>query len=153
MLRLAAEPGKLAITAAAALPQHVAGVFDGVSTAALCGCAVSVALLQVALMALSFRLATSAGLRSWPWRCRFTRPDVVAVLFSSVHKSLTLGVPVLKIVFARHAAALPLLSMPLLMYHPLQIVIGGLAAPAIKAWVSAGEDLGGELPTHHDPIV
>ena len=103
-------------------------------------------------MALSFRLSTAKALRNAPWKCRFTRPDVVAVVFSSVHKSLTLGVPVLKIVLARHAHALPLLSMPLLMYHPLQIVIGGLAAPAIKAWVNAGEDLGGELPIHHGPV-
>eukprot|EP00613_Pedinella_sp_CCMP2098_P062404 CAMPEP_0171987056 /NCGR_PEP_ID=MMETSP0993-20121228/275191_1 /TAXON_ID=483369 /ORGANISM="non described non described, Strain CCMP2098" /LENGTH=889 /DNA_ID=CAMNT_0012639987 /DNA_START=90 /DNA_END=2760 /DNA_ORIENTATION=- len=66
----------------------------------------------------------------------FTRADVVSVLFSSVHKSLTLGIPVLKIVF-KDSKSLPLLSMPLLMYHPIQIVLGGLAAPSLKAWVLA----------------
>ena len=63
-----------------------------------------------------------------------------------MHKSLTLGVPVLKIVFGHYPRAMPLLTMPLLMWHPLQILIGGLAAPSIKHWVHKG----GELPLTRD---
>ena len=53
------------------------------------------------------------------------------VLFCSVHKSLTLGVPVMKIVFAS-SPYLSLITLPILMYHPIQIIVGGLLAPSVS---------------------
>ena len=124
------------------------GPFSNVTTGGLVFTGVVVALLQLCLMAIVFRLACSRRLNR-RWRLNFSRPDVVAVVFSAVHKSLTLGVPVLKVVFST-SPILPLLSTPLLMYHPLQIVLGGLAAPLIKTWVLSpdkDEHQRGILPT------
>lgn len=109
------------------------GVFGELSTNALlvtCGVVVSI---QVVLMFLAYGISSSKRVQRL-LKVDWTRPDVVAIIFSSVHKSLTLGVPVLKIVFAS-SPILPLLSLPLLMYHPIQIVVGGMAAPSIKKWV------------------
>lgn len=113
-------------------------MFDDVSTAAIVGTGALVAGLQLCYMAAVFSLATH---RRCGVSLGFRRPDVISVLFSSVHKSLTLGVPVLKIVF-KDAPLLPLLSLPLLMYHPVQIVLGGLAAPSLKTWVMAAGETG-----------
>ena len=66
----------------------------------------------------------------------FAPPDVVCALFCASHKSLTLGIPVLRIVFPDHPD-FGRLSAPLLMYHPIQIVLGGLLVPAVRNWADA----------------
>ncbi|XP_019377710.1 PREDICTED: sodium/bile acid cotransporter 7 isoform X2 [Gavialis gangeticus] len=64
----------------------------------------------------------------------FTPADTVAIIFCSTHKSLTLGIPMLKIVFAGYEH-LSLISVPLLIYHPAQILLGSLLVPTIKSWM------------------
>ncbi|ELK25382.1 Sodium/bile acid cotransporter 7 [Myotis davidii] len=64
----------------------------------------------------------------------FTPADTVAIVFCSTHKSLTLGIPMLKIVFAGHEH-LSLISVPLLIYHPVQILLGSVLVPTIKSWM------------------
>ena len=91
----------------------------------LVGLVILVVSVQVALMALVFFLATKSS---------FPPEDVVAAVFCATHKSLTLGVPVLRLVFADHPN-LPLLTVPLLIYHPTQILLGGLVCPALKNWL------------------
>ena len=44
----------------------------------------------------------------------------------------------LNIVFAGHTA-LSLLSVPILVYHPAQILIGGLLVPAVRRWMLTAE--------------
>uniref|UniRef100_A0A8C5LSG6 Sodium/bile acid cotransporter n=1 Tax=Leptobrachium leishanense TaxID=445787 RepID=A0A8C5LSG6_9ANUR len=64
----------------------------------------------------------------------FTPADTVAIVFCSTHKSLTLGIPMLKIVFAGYEH-LSLISVPLLIYHPAQILLGSVLVPTIKSWM------------------
>ncbi|KAJ8262159.1 hypothetical protein GJAV_G00163160 [Gymnothorax javanicus] len=64
----------------------------------------------------------------------FKPADTVAVMFCSTHKSLTLGIPMLKIVFAGYKH-LSLISVPLLIYHPAQILLGSILLPTIKSWM------------------
>lgn len=44
------------------------------------------------------------------------------------------GIPMLKIVFAGHEH-LSLISVPLLIYHPAQILLGSVLVPTIKSWM------------------
>ncbi|KAK2492397.1 hypothetical protein MC885_015348 [Smutsia gigantea] len=44
------------------------------------------------------------------------------------------GIPMLKIVFAGHER-LSLISVPLLIYHPVQILLGSVLVPTIKSWM------------------
>ncbi|KAG8518383.1 Sodium/bile acid cotransporter 7 [Galemys pyrenaicus] len=44
------------------------------------------------------------------------------------------GIPMLKIVFAGHEH-LSLISVPLLIYHPVQILLGSVLVPTIKSWM------------------
>lgn len=64
----------------------------------------------------------------------FTPADTVAVLFCSTHKSLTLGIPILRIMFHGYSH-LSQISLPLLVYHPAQIILGGLMTTQLKDWV------------------
>lgn len=69
---------------------------------------------------------------------RFPPRDIVCIVFCAVHKSLTLGIPMLKIVFAGHPS-LSLISLPLLVYHPTQILFGGMLVPGIRSWMETAE--------------
>ncbi|XP_058266004.1 sodium/bile acid cotransporter 7 isoform X1 [Hemibagrus wyckioides] len=87
--------------------------------------------IQFTFMLLTFFLSTrkSSG---------FTAADSVAILFCSTHKSLTLGIPMLKIVFAGFEH-LSLITVPLLIYHPAQILLGSILVPTIKAWMNTSQ--------------
>uniref|UniRef100_A0A3B4VPE8 Sodium/bile acid cotransporter n=1 Tax=Seriola dumerili TaxID=41447 RepID=A0A3B4VPE8_SERDU len=66
----------------------------------------------------------------------FSPADTVAIVFCSTHKSLTLGIPMLKIVFAGYEH-LSLISVPLLIYHPAQILLGSVLVPTIRSWMTS----------------
>ncbi|XP_075399836.1 sodium/bile acid cotransporter 7 [Tenrec ecaudatus] len=83
--------------------------------------------IQLSFMVLTFVFSTRS-------KSGFTAADTVAVIFCSTHKSLTLGIPMLKIVFAGHEH-LSLISVPLLIYHPAQILLGSVLVPTIKSWM------------------
>ncbi|KAK3611410.1 hypothetical protein CHS0354_034857 [Potamilus streckersoni] len=69
-------------------------------------------------------------------RCRmnFSKADIVALMFCCTHKSLTLGIPIIKIIFAGYTG-MSIISIPLLIYHPAQILLGGLLVPTVKKWL------------------
>lgn len=83
--------------------------------------------IQLSFMLLTFVFSTRNN-------SGFTPADTVAIIFCSTHKSLTLGIPMLKIVFAGHEH-LSLISLPLLIYHPAQILLGSVLVPTIKSWM------------------
>ncbi|XP_016062381.1 PREDICTED: sodium/bile acid cotransporter 7 isoform X4 [Miniopterus natalensis] len=83
--------------------------------------------IQLGFMLLTFIFSTRNN-------SGFTPADTVAIIFCSTHKSLTLGIPMLKIVFAGHEQ-LSLISVPLLIYHPVQILLGSVLVPTIKSWM------------------
>ncbi|XP_078068410.1 sodium/bile acid cotransporter 7 isoform X1 [Mustelus asterias] len=83
--------------------------------------------LQLSFMLLTFIISTRK-------KSGFTAADTVAIMFCSTHKSLTLGIPLLKIVFAGYEH-LSLISVPLLIYHPTQILLGGLLVGTVKNWM------------------
>ncbi|XP_036407767.1 sodium/bile acid cotransporter 7 [Megalops cyprinoides] len=83
--------------------------------------------IQLSFMLLTFLFTTRK-------KSGFTPADTVAIMFCSTHKSLTLGIPMLKIVFEGYEH-LSLISVPLLIYHPAQILLGSILVPTIKSWM------------------
>jgi sodium/bile acid cotransporter 7 len=66
------------------------------------------------------------------------RPDVVALGFTCSHKSLTLGMPILMALYGESNDFI-LYMLPLLVYHPMQIILGSvLFGPIFKVWINAG---------------
>jgi len=86
--------------------------------------ATGVACLQLTLMAIVFRISPRLG---------FNRSDTVAQLFVCTHKSLTLGLPLVNIIFAGDHR-LSLIVLPLLCYHPLQIMLGSFLSTTLISW-------------------
>ena len=72
--------------------------------------------------------------------CNFSKPDTVAAMFSATHKSLTLGLPLLNLMFGAGSKELSILSIPLLIYHPSQIMLGSILVPTIQAWLRSSND-------------
>jgi len=97
--------------------------------------------LQLVFLGAVFMLTATTKIRRRP----LPPGDVICALFCASHKSLTLGIPVMKIVFPDHPR-FGLLSAPLLMYHPIQIVLGGVLAPSVRAWARRrAEPAGAEI--------
>merc|ERR1712217_163685 len=61
------------------------------------------------------------------------RADVVAVMYCCSHKSLTLGIPLLKIMYEGNPI-LSVISIPLLIYHPTQILMGSTLVQSLRSW-------------------
>lgn len=86
----------------------------GVLAATLCG----TVLLFLVAWGLAEALSAWAGL-SWP--------DRVAAAFCGPQKTLASGLPLAKILFGAHPG-LGLILLPLMIYHPLQLVVCGVLA-------------------------
>jgi len=69
---------------------------------------------------------------------RFSPADVISVLFAAPQKTLALGVPLLATFFARSPEALGLVVVPVLFYHPWQLLVAGLLRSAIGAGLLSG---------------
>ena len=101
----------------------------GINGSSLIAMALIILLLQVVFLFLAFNLSRTPMLN-------FSAADSVAIMFCSTHKSLTLGIPMLKIIYAGYNY-LSVISIPLLMYHPTQILLGGLLVPVVRRWMVA----------------
>ena len=86
-------------------------------------------LIQISFVSLIFFTTTR-------FKLGYTPGDVVALMFCATHKSLTLGMPMLKIIYAGDEF-LPLISIPLLLYHPTQILLGGFLVQIVKDWLDS----------------
>lgn len=60
--------------------------------------------------------------------------ESIAILFCATHKSLTLGIPILKILY-QEDPQLAEISFPLLVYHPMQILLGSLLLSRLRKWI------------------
>ena len=55
----------------------------------------------------------------------FEHPNAMAILFCSPQKTLAAGVPLANLIFAGHPG-LGLILLPIMFYHPLQLLAGGM---------------------------
>lgn len=58
---------------------------------------------------------------------RLSREDAIASYFCSVKKTLAMGVPLAILIFG-HNADLTLILLPIMFYHPLQLLVNGILA-------------------------
>jgi sodium/bile acid cotransporter 7 len=89
---------------------------------------VAVALIHLAVLLIAWGLATACG---------FSPADRIAALFCSTQKTMALGVPLISILYGHHPQ-LAWLTLPLIVYHPLQLVLGGVLATRLKTTTPAG---------------
>lgn len=70
------------------------------------------------VLLLTSRIARGVGLN---------RADRIAAIFCGSKKTLAAGVPMAKLIFGAHPA-LGLILLPIMVYHPLQLIVGGILA-------------------------
>lgn len=89
-----------------------------------------VSLLHVVLLATCWWLSSIHAMG-------FARGDRIAALFCGPQKTLALGVPMLSILYGHHPL-LAWLTLPLICYHPLQLVISGVLAARLRQSAGSG---------------
>lgn len=104
-------------------------VWSSYRPAQLAGVAVVCGIL-FAIMIVAIGAATRA--------LRFGREDRIAAMFCGSKKTLAAGVPMLKLIFGAHPA-IGLILLPIMIYHPLQLVICGMLA---QRWGRHAEGIG-----------
>lgn len=93
----------------------------------------------LAALILALVLAATAGASRL---LRFSREDRIAAMFCGSKKTLASGVPMARLIFGAHPG-IGLILLPIMIYHPLQLVICGLLA---QRWGAEPEE------THGHPI-
>lgn len=93
--------------------------------------------LHLALMSLAF-YAPQTSLVA------FSKPDIVALLFCCTEKTVAMGIPLLTAVYEDNEN-LGIYSVPLLIYHPMQLVIGSLLIQRIYAFATSDRPSGSGL--------
>ncbi len=68
---------------------------------------------------------------------RLPRGDAIASYFCSVKKTLAMGVPLALLIFGDNAG-LPLILLPVMLYHPLQLFVNGILA---NRWARSPENM------------
>lgn len=69
-----------------------------------------------------------AGLSLW----QMTPADRRCAVICGSQKTLALGLPLISVCFANHPG-LPLIALPILIYHPLQMLVAGVLVPRLAA--------------------
>jgi solute carrier family 10 (sodium/bile acid cotransporter), member 7 len=67
---------------------------------------------------------------------KLTRVEVIAAMFCASQKTLAFGLPIIQTIFEGNAN-LALYSAPLMLLHPLQLMIGSLIAPRLEQYIKA----------------
>jgi solute carrier family 10 (sodium/bile acid cotransporter), member 7 len=95
------------------------------------------AALAVAAVVCAALLLLALGLT---WLCGnalgFNRADRIAALFCGSKKTLASGVPMARLIFGAHPQ-LAIVLLPIMIYHPLQLVVGGWLASRLARQVDA----------------
>jgi sodium/bile acid cotransporter 7 len=99
-----------------------AGVWQSGGEALVVSAAACVVLLAVAL-------ATTWALGRW---LGFERSDRITALFCGSKKTLASGVPMARLIFGAHPE-LAIILLPIMIYHPLQLLVGGWLAGKLAA--------------------
>jgi sodium/bile acid cotransporter 7 len=73
-----------------------------------------------------------------------TLPDRICGMFCSTHKTLAMGIPLITSIYEGNASV-GLFTIPLLIYHPSQIIFGSYMAPRFQAWMNAEKAAMGEV--------
>ena len=66
----------------------------------------------------------------------FARRDRVAALYMGSHKTLAFGLPLIATTFEGNPN-LPAYLLPLVLYHPMQILVSSVLVPALRRYVAA----------------
>ena len=82
--------------------------------------------LALTYLLISFIVYKTAGLLN------FETADIIAAVFTSTQKTLTMGIPLITLYFVNNKEILGLVLIPILFYHPWQIFMSGFIANLLQ---------------------
>jgi solute carrier family 10 (sodium/bile acid cotransporter), member 7 len=86
------------------------------------------------LFSLMVMMTARIPIRRW----QFSRKDTVAMMFCGATKTVAMGVPLINTLYSDGDQKLiGVLSLPLIMYHIIQLVLGAFEVMLLKRWVKA----------------
>ncbi|CAF3587498.1 unnamed protein product [Rotaria sp. Silwood1] len=87
------------------------------------------------VFSLLIMITTRIPIRHW----QFSREDTVAIMFCGATKTVAMGVPLINILYTGgDQEVIGLLSLPLIMYHVEQLIMGAIEVLLLKKWVTTG---------------
>jgi predicted Na+-dependent transporter len=87
------------------------------------------------LFSLLLMLTARIPIRHW----QFSREDTVAMMFCGATKSVAMGVPLINVLYSPgDQVMIGLLSLPLILYHVEQLILGAIEVLILKRWVTKG---------------
>jgi sodium/bile acid cotransporter 7 len=104
---------------------------------------------SVLLMAVAGAMVLHGAALALCWRLSgarllaFSRAERIAALYCTCHKTLAIGAPLIALLHQSRAPGLALL--PIIVYHPLQLLVGALLADRLRAGAHA-RDAAGAAP-------
>jgi sodium/bile acid cotransporter 7 len=102
---------------------NIPGVYIVTMIAAVFGCLVGLMIGAWVMLRLLFR----------------DRPDLCVMgLFGCTQKTVAMGIPMINALYADDPT-IGLVTLPLLIWHPMQLIIGSYLSPKLLAWVKAEE--------------
>ena len=89
------------------------------------------------MIVFQFLLLVSFMLLAWFVVLRgFAPRQRVMGLFGCTHKSVAMGIPLINAIYESDNPNLGLYTLPLLIWHPMQLVIGTFVSPYLAAYVA-----------------
>lgn len=93
------------------------------------------------LLVFGLQCAILVGAKAAAWAylgCLFPEERELRVmgLFGCVHKTVAMGIPMLEAMFSG-SSKIGMYTLPLLIWHPAQLVLGSYLAPRLKAWADS----------------
>ncbi|KAI9310862.1 putative sodium bile acid cotransporter [Dichotomocladium elegans] len=68
---------------------------------------------------------------------RFSTKDTVAIMYCGATKTVSMGIPLINVMYADQSyGTVGVLSLPLLLYHILQLFVGNFQVPILKRYIS-----------------
>ncbi|TPX36600.1 hypothetical protein SmJEL517_g01179 [Synchytrium microbalum] len=106
--------------------------FAGGSTSLVGGADMVVVILLNLVVFVSFS-GVAFGISRVRW-FGFTPADTVAIVMCAATKTVSLGVPLIQVIFANDPTK-GILAIPLLMYHAIQLLIGAIFVTLFQKWI------------------
>ncbi|KAI9271529.1 SBF-like CPA transporter family-domain-containing protein [Phascolomyces articulosus] len=98
----------------------------------LLGCSFCIFVARVPWPSKLLSTPTPALVKKW----RFSRQDAVAIMYCGATKTVSLGIPLINVLYSdKSLGMMGVLSLPLLMYHIIQLFIGNFQVPFLKRWI------------------
>ncbi|KAI9246285.1 SBF-like CPA transporter family-domain-containing protein, partial [Phascolomyces articulosus] len=68
---------------------------------------------------------------------RFEKQDTVAIMYCGATKTVSMGIPLINVLYAESSyGVVGVLSLPLLLYHIIQLFIGNFQVQILKNWIN-----------------